>query len=125
VGAQANPSQPGFPLPQSAVGDVKERKRRSKRRGGVHPWEHIVFAEPKPSGREEPDRAAAHTFFLSFPYQRRRLPLHHVDPLFTDVCASARGHQGENELPRSSVDAPAFEPRGKPTFATAPPCPPL
>jgi hypothetical protein len=32
---------------------------------------------------------------LCFPYQRRRLPLHYIDHLFKDACASARGHRGE------------------------------
>jgi hypothetical protein len=41
----------------------------------------------------------------------------HAPPLFTDACATARGHRGENELPRSSVDALAFETRGNAPFA--------
>jgi hypothetical protein len=67
----------------------------------------------------------------------RLLPLHPLLPLpapppspslpsspfrpFTDACALARGHQGEDSLPHSSVDAPAFEQRGNAVSATAPP----
>jgi hypothetical protein len=40
---------------------------------------------------------------------------------FTDTYTSARGHQGEDPLPHSSVDAPAFEPRGNTVSATVPP----
>jgi hypothetical protein len=36
-------------------------------------------------------------------------------PSFTDACTAAHGHQGEDMLPRSPVDAPAFEPRGNAT----------
>jgi hypothetical protein len=37
---------------------------------------------------------------------------HPIQPLITNAYMSACGHQGEDMLPRSLVDAPAFEPRG-------------
>jgi hypothetical protein len=52
---------------------------------------------------------------------RRRLPLcrRAAPPLFTDAFTSARSHLGETILPHSSVDAPAFEPRGNAVSAAA------
>jgi hypothetical protein len=73
----------------------------------------------------EPDRVVA---ARCLPLLRVVVSFHagkHAPLLFSNACTTARGHQGENELALSSVDAPAFEPRGTPSFATAPPRSPL
>jgi hypothetical protein len=76
----------------------------------------------------EPDRVVATRRLPLLPLHRAVVSFHagkHAPLLFTNACTTARGHQGENELPLSSVDAPTFEPRGTSPFATAPPRPPL
>jgi hypothetical protein len=50
--------------------------------------------KPEPSAGREPDLFVT-ALLHCFPYQRRRLPLHRVDHLFSDACVSARGLRGE------------------------------
>jgi hypothetical protein len=63
----------------------------------------------------DPDRVVATRRLPLLPLHRVVVSFHagkHAPLLFTNACTTARGHQGENELPLSSVDAPTFEPRG-------------
>jgi hypothetical protein len=55
------------------VGDVKGGEEVKE--SGIQPRERSVFAEPEPSGEEEPDRDAAHTAVFCVPCTHRRLPL--------------------------------------------------
>jgi hypothetical protein len=114
----SNPSQLGFPLPQSAAGDVKGKYEAGRSPSvGVR---RLRRAGAGPSRR-------AHLLPL--------LPLHpavvfihvgeHAPPLFTHACTTARGHKGENELPRSSVVPQPSSRGGTPPFATVPPRSPL
>jgi hypothetical protein len=78
-----------------------------RREDRSRPWE-----EPDPPSSRAPTSSAS-----TLP-RRRLLPSHRraVPSFFTGACTTARGHQGENELPLPSMDAPAFEPRGYATL---------
>jgi hypothetical protein len=56
---------------------------------------------------------------ICFPYQRRLLPRHRAAHLFTDACASASGHPGED-----AVSSPLWTPRPSSRGGT-PAAPPL
>jgi hypothetical protein len=75
----------------------------------------VVVVKPEQLVKGEPDRVIAvrhlplltlHRAVVSF-HTGKHAPLH-----FTNAYTTAHGHQGEDELPLSSMDAPAFEPRG-------------
>jgi hypothetical protein len=78
-----------------------------RREDWSRPWE-----EPAPLSSSAPASTAS-----TSPH-RRHLPPRRRDapPFFINACTTARGHQGENDLPHF-VDAPAFEPRGNATLA--------
>jgi hypothetical protein len=87
---------------EAACGNVVRREDQSR------PWE-----EPAPPSSSAPaSTASTSPRRRLLPSRRRAAP-----PFFTDACTTARGHQGENELPLPSVDAPAFEPRENATLA--------
>jgi hypothetical protein len=87
---------------EAACGNAARREDQSC------PWE-----KPAPPSSSAPASTASTSLRRRLlPSRRRAAP-----PFFTDACTMARGHQGENELPPASVDAPAFEPRGNATLA--------
>jgi hypothetical protein len=97
----------------------EERGEGGKKRGiGGRPQEHRrrrkdpEFARGPPGHWEAKNHDARHPLL---PLLRAAVTFLADDPalhLFTNACTSARGHRGEDTLPRSSVDASAFEPRG-------------
>jgi hypothetical protein len=79
-----------------------------RREDRSRPWE-----EPDPpSSRVPTSSASTSPRRCLLPSRRRAVP-----PFFTGACTTACGHQGENELPLPSMDAPAFEPRGNAMLA--------
>jgi hypothetical protein len=88
---------------------------------GIQPRERVVFTERSRLGRRSWTGSPRTTPSFASPASCRRLLLRRrAEPLlFIDAFTSARSHQGQDRPSHSSVDAPAFEPRGNTVSATA------
>jgi hypothetical protein len=111
-----NPSQLGILLPNPPPVTSRRRVREEQEAKESVRGRASSFAEPEPSGEEEPDRVVAALHLPLFPLHHAVVFFHagKLTPCrFTNACTSARGHQGEPKIFPFYVDAPAFEPRGK------------
>jgi hypothetical protein len=106
-------------LPVRAAGDVKGGEEVKE--AGIQPRERAIFAEPEPSGEEKPNRDAAHTAVFYVPCTA--VVFLYVDESHLPSSPTPSLRPGATKvrtvLPHSSVDAPAFEPRGNAVSSTA------
>jgi hypothetical protein len=83
----------GDPPPQSATSDVKEGEEEQE--AGESARGAVFAAKPEPLAGREPNRVVAVSCLPLLPLLRAVVSFHADDlspSLFTDACASARGH---------------------------------
>jgi hypothetical protein len=91
---------------EAARGNAVRREDRSR------PWE-----EPAPPSSSAPASTASTSPRCRLFPSRQQVAL----PFFTNACTTARGHQGENELPPALCGRPSLRAEGECNARTAPP----